>query len=291
MSASVPDSELEGRNERPLKRVRGGAMEADSFTRNILMKDLIAMQKNPLPFAWLPDDVLIDDNILTWQLWLVGPESTAYEGGVFKVRLTFPPTYPNEPPEMRFDTPIWHPNVYTDGRVCISILHKPGGTAEVPDDTPASECWRPILNIEAIVVSVLSMLSDPNFDSPANLDASIQMRKDAAAFQAKVKGLVEESRKNLPPGFKLPGDSNSNASTGAEFDWEPDDDGTASEDEEEEGSGATDDDGLTKSEQGVIREVCEMGFDREAVLKVVQALKGRGKEISNDSVAERMLEY
>eukprot|EP01049_Picozoa_sp_SAG25_P023238 SAG25_NODE_9763_length_359_cov_0.534615_1_plen_53_part_00 len=51
-------------------------MEADSFTRNILMKDLIAMQKAPLPFAWLPDDVLIDENILTWQLSLVGPEGT-----------------------------------------------------------------------------------------------------------------------------------------------------------------------------------------------------------------------
>ena len=58
--------------------------------------------------------------------------------------------------------------------MCISILHKPGGTADLPDDTPASECWRPILNIEAIIVSVLSMLSDPNFSSPANLDASVR---------------------------------------------------------------------------------------------------------------------
>ena len=49
---------------------------ADSFTRNILMKDLVALQKSPLPFAWIPDDVLIDDNILTWQLWMIGPEST-----------------------------------------------------------------------------------------------------------------------------------------------------------------------------------------------------------------------
>ena len=32
------------------------------------------------------------------------------EGGVFKVRMNFPPSYPNEPPEMRFDTSIWHPN-------------------------------------------------------------------------------------------------------------------------------------------------------------------------------------
>ena len=72
--------------------------------------------------------------------------------------------------------------VYPDGRVCISILHKPGGTAELPDDTPASECWRPILNIEAIVVSVLSMLSDPNFSSPANLDASVRPTAEPSAL-------------------------------------------------------------------------------------------------------------
>ncbi len=49
---------------------------ADSFTRSILMKDLVALQKKPLPFAWIPEDVLIDDNILTWQMWLLGPEGT-----------------------------------------------------------------------------------------------------------------------------------------------------------------------------------------------------------------------
>jgi hypothetical protein len=61
--------------------------------------------------------------------------------------------------------------------------------------------------------------------------------------------------------------------------------GGADEDED-----ADDADGLSKAEQGVIREVCEMGFERAAVLEVVQGLKGRGKEISNDSVAERMLD-
>jgi ubiquitin-protein ligase len=48
----------------------------DSFTRSILMKDLAALQKNPLPFAWIPDDVLIDDNILHWQMYLIGPQDT-----------------------------------------------------------------------------------------------------------------------------------------------------------------------------------------------------------------------
>ena len=48
----------------------------DPFTRSILMKDLQAISKHPLPFAWIPDDVLVDDNLLHWQLYLIGPEET-----------------------------------------------------------------------------------------------------------------------------------------------------------------------------------------------------------------------
>jgi ubiquitin-protein ligase len=45
--------------------------------------------------------------------------------GVFKCKLEFPPNYPFEPPTMRFCSEFWHPNVYKDGKVCISILHMP----------------------------------------------------------------------------------------------------------------------------------------------------------------------
>jgi len=206
--------------------------------------------------------------------------------------LTFPPNYPNEPPDMRFAKPLWHPNIYPDGRVCISILHKPGGTAELPDDTPASECWRPILNIEAIVVSVLSMLSDPNFSSPANLDASVQMRQDPDAYKAKVAVEVAETKKpeNLPPGFKLP--NAGGAAAAEDFSYGSDEDGSEDDDDDamDDGGGAVDASGLSAAENRIVGQVCEMGFDRAAVIGVVEKLKERGKEISNDSVAEKMLD-
>ena len=66
---------------------------------------------------------------------------------------------------------MWHPNIYDDGRVCISILHAPGDDA-MSGET-AEERWRPILGVESVLMSVVSMLNDPNIDSPANLDASI----------------------------------------------------------------------------------------------------------------------
>jgi ubiquitin-conjugating enzyme E2 G1 len=70
---------------------------------------------------------LVDDNdLFRWSVIFEGPEDTLYEGGYFKAELKFPEDYPNNPPEMRFISKMWHPNIYPDGKVCISILHAPG---------------------------------------------------------------------------------------------------------------------------------------------------------------------
>jgi ubiquitin-conjugating enzyme E2 G2 len=57
---------------------------------------------------------------------ITGPSESFYEEGLFKAKLKFPTDFPDSPPEMIFETPIIHPNVYPDGKVCISILHPPG---------------------------------------------------------------------------------------------------------------------------------------------------------------------
>ena len=100
-----------------------------------------------------------------------------YEGGYFKATLKFPDDFPNNPPTMVFKTKMWHPNIYPDGKVCISILHPPG-VDSMNSQELAEERWRPILGVEAILMSVISMLNDPNIDSAANLDASIEWRDD-----------------------------------------------------------------------------------------------------------------
>ncbi|CAJ0924433.1 unnamed protein product [Ranitomeya imitator] len=114
---------------------------------------------------------LIDDNDLyRWEVLIIGPPDTLYEGGVFKAHLTFPRDYPLRPPKMKFITEIWHPNVDKNGDVCISILHEPGEDKygyEKPE-----ERWLPIHTVETIMISVISMLADPNGDSPANVDAA-----------------------------------------------------------------------------------------------------------------------
>ncbi len=95
---------------------------------------------------------------------------------------------------MKFTSEMWHPNskfrrlkalVHPDGKVCISILHAPGFDPLNPEETP-EERWRPILNAESILISVQSLLNDPNLSSPANIDAAKQCRENFREYKKKV---------------------------------------------------------------------------------------------------------
>ncbi|KAF9596294.1 hypothetical protein IFM89_008820 [Coptis chinensis] len=106
----------------------------------LLHKQLRDLMKNPVDgfSAGLVDD----SNIFEWSVTIIGPPDTLYDGGYFNAIMTFPANYPNSPPTVKFISEMWHPNVYPDGRVCISILHAPG-------DDPngyelASERWTPV---------------------------------------------------------------------------------------------------------------------------------------------------
>lgn len=134
----------------------------------LLQKQLKDLCKNPVDgfSAGLVDE----SNIFEWSVTIIGPPDTLYDGGFFNAIMSFPPNYPNSPPTVKFTSEVWHPNVYPDGRVCISILHPPG---EDPNGYElASERWMPIHTVESIVLSVISMLSSPNDESPANIEAA-----------------------------------------------------------------------------------------------------------------------
>jgi ubiquitin-conjugating enzyme E2 R len=74
-----------------------------------------------------------------------GPPNTIYQGGYFKSIIKFPPDYPYSPPTVRFSTKMWHPNIYENGDVCISILHPP---QDDPTNTELpSEKWNPAQNV------------------------------------------------------------------------------------------------------------------------------------------------
>uniref|UniRef100_A0A8D0GN71 Ubiquitin conjugating enzyme E2 R2 n=1 Tax=Sphenodon punctatus TaxID=8508 RepID=A0A8D0GN71_SPHPU len=94
---------------------------------------------------------------------------------LFQAQIKFPSDYPYSPPTFRFLTKMWHPNIYENGDVCISILHPPVDdpqSGELP-----SERWNPTQNVRTILLSVISLLNEPNTFSPANVDASVMFRK------------------------------------------------------------------------------------------------------------------
>ena len=108
-----------------------------------------------------------EDNILLWDFCIIGPPDSLYEYGTFYGRIEFTNTYPNKPPIVIFNN-IFHPNIYIDGKVCISILHEGTDLSGYEKDY---ERWNPSHSINSIMLSIMSMLSAPNFDSPANIDA------------------------------------------------------------------------------------------------------------------------
>ncbi|PGH04298.1 hypothetical protein AJ79_07145 [Helicocarpus griseus UAMH5409] len=146
---------------------------------------------------------LKDDDIFTWNVALivVNPDSSFY-GGYFKATMTFPQNYPYSPPGFKFNPPIYHPNIYEDGGLCISILHPPG--EDEMSGESASERWSPAQRVESVLISILSLLDDPEISSPANLNASLMYRDNRPQYKQKVKECVERSKKDIPSGFVMP---------------------------------------------------------------------------------------
>lgn len=133
---------------------------------------------------------LVDENIQKWiaALIVLNPDSRYY-GGYFKAKLTFPNDYPYSPPDFKFLRPLYHPNVYPDGRLCISILHPPSADERALEMAGelAAERWSPVQTVESVLLSVLSLLDDAEVSSPANVDAGVMLRQNPKQYAEMVK--------------------------------------------------------------------------------------------------------
>lgn len=169
-------------------------------SKKLLQNQLKQLVKEPSGYFYV---CLKDEsNLYEWNVYIAGPPNTVYEGGTFKAQLSFPKNYPYEPPKMKFVSQFWHPNVYENGSVCISILHPPGED-EMSGERP-EERWLPIHTPETILLSVISMLADPNCSSPANVDASVEFRNQPEKFANRIQALIEKSKKDVPDDFVMP---------------------------------------------------------------------------------------
>ncbi len=104
--------------------------------------------------------------------------------------------------DFKFIRPLYHPNIYPDGRLCISILHPPGDD-EMSGET-AAERWSPVQRVETVLISILSLLDDAEVSSPANVDAGVMLRNQPEEYRAMVKKELDLSKQDIPEGFVMP---------------------------------------------------------------------------------------
>lgn len=136
------------------------------------------LKKKPMDFVTFE---MNEANIYEWKFTISGlTNSEYYKGGSYDGIVTFPKEYPMRPPVVKFTSRLFHPNIYSDGKLCISILHE--GTDETGYEHE-HERWSPILNVQTIFLSIISILDDPNDESAANLEAAKLWREDKETYR------------------------------------------------------------------------------------------------------------
>jgi ubiquitin-conjugating enzyme E2 D/E len=105
----------------------------------------------------------LNDNLFEWEGVILGPTETPYEGGIFKVNIHIPINYPFNPPVFIFKTRIYHPNINSSGHICLDIL---------------KSNWSPSLTISKILLSICSLLSDPNSSDPLVPEIANEMKEN-----------------------------------------------------------------------------------------------------------------
>ncbi|KAL4455086.1 hypothetical protein ABPG74_006468 [Tetrahymena malaccensis] len=111
-----------------------------------------------------------ENDIMNWKVLLIGPEGTTYNYGVFMLYITFPVDYPFKPPRTRFITPIYHPNISSQGHMCLDIL---------------KDQWSPALTIQKSLNSFLSLMSDPNPNDALDSTIAAQYLDNINVFKQK----------------------------------------------------------------------------------------------------------
>ena len=130
-----------------------------------IQKELVELTKDPP--ANCSAGPIKDDDYYLWQGTIFGPEGSPYHGGVFHMNISFPQEYPFKPPKVTFKTKVFHPNIDRKGNICLDIL---------------KENWSPVLSISRLLLSISSLLTDPNPDDPLAPDVAYLYKKDKEEF-------------------------------------------------------------------------------------------------------------
>ena len=110
----------------------------------------------------------IGEDMFVWEGCIFGPEDSPFHGGVFKLSIQFPVDYPFRAPHIKFLTKIYHPNINSAGFICLDILKGQ---------------WSPALTISKVLLSICSLLNDPNPDDPFVPDIAALYKENHAEYE------------------------------------------------------------------------------------------------------------
>ena len=111
----------------------------------------------------------VGEDMFSWTGTIMGPADSPYMNGIFSVKIDFPSDYPFKSPRVIFITKIYHPNINAAGAICLDIL---------------KEQWSPALTISKVLLSVCSLLTDPNPDDPLMPDIAKLYKVDKERYNA-----------------------------------------------------------------------------------------------------------
>ena len=139
-----------------------------------IQREYVELQRHPLKYTTAgPVD---EDDITKWNATIVGPDETPYAGGIFHLTIVFPKEYPYRPPKLRFVTKLYHCNVSATGSICLDILKTE---------------WSPVLTISKVLLSLLSLLDDPEPTDPLVPDIAELYLNDRAAHDLRAREWTE----------------------------------------------------------------------------------------------------
>mmetsp|Transcript_14262 Transcript_14262/g.36491 ORF Transcript_14262/g.36491 Transcript_14262/m.36491 type:complete len:149 (+) Transcript_14262:241-687(+) len=110
----------------------------------------------------------VGEDLFHWNATIIGPSDSPYANGVFFLNIHFPTDYPFKPPKVNFTTRIYHPNINANGSICLDILR---------------EQWSPALTISKVLLSICSLLTDPNPDDPLVPEIANLYKTDRAKYE------------------------------------------------------------------------------------------------------------
>jgi ubiquitin-conjugating enzyme E2 D/E len=122
------------------------------------------------------------DNMFLWTGYIFGPSDSPYQGGVFKIVIEFPTNYPFKSPKVYFKTKIYHPNISESGVICLDIL---------------KNMWSPALTITKVLLSISSLLTDPNPDDPLAPEVAMVYKSNIKLFNKTAKDWTNEYAQSL----------------------------------------------------------------------------------------------